>query len=135
MEDNLNFFSKWKTSSNKEKLRGKLECGSARVFSSLIHSVAIVPCAVLMKAPLAHTRGASYAHKKKNPKKDPTGGLGVNQMFVLPQILFFICDLKLCAKFRNSRTTPSRRKVCGREKKRKQKIITRIVDTSFRCKA
>ena len=61
-------------------------------------------------------------------KNRPSGF--VPQIFVDPKSYFF-CDLKLRAKFQNHRTTPSGRKVCGTEKKRK--IITKIVDTSFRC--
>ena len=34
---------------------------------------------------------------------------------------YFFCDLKLCAKFHNLRTTPSGKKVCGGEKKRKER--------------
>ena len=50
--------------------------------------------------------------------------------FILPPILFF-WELKLCTKFQNPKTTPSGRKVCSGEKK-ERKIITKIVDTSFR---
>ena len=34
---------------------------------------------------------------------------------------YFCCDLKLRAKFHNPRTTPSRRKVCGTEKRKERK--------------
>jgi hypothetical protein len=33
---------------------------------------------------------------------------------------YLFCDLKLCAKFHNPRTTPSGRKVCGTERKKKK---------------
>jgi hypothetical protein len=79
------------------------------VFSSLIHSVAII--AVLMKP---------HAHRKKNNKKCPLRGLGWVPIFVYPKSYFF-CDLKLHAKFHNNSTTPSGRKVCGTERKRKKK--------------
>ena len=78
------------------------------MFSSLIHSVA-TPC--------AGARGASHAHKKQNTKKEPLRGLGgVPHFCFTPNLIF--CDLKLCAKFTNPRTTPSGRKVCGPERKK-----------------
>jgi hypothetical protein len=70
-------------------------------------------------------RTCTHAHKKKNTKKGPPRGVSI---FFLTQILFF-CDLEPHAKFRNPMITPSGRKVFGRENK---KIITNIVDTSFR---
>ena len=50
-------------------------------------------------------------------------------IFVYPKSYFF-CDLELLAKFLNPRTTPSGRKECDPEKKKKEE---KIVDTTFRC--
>ncbi len=49
----------------------------------------------------------------------PIGEGGV-PFFFYPKSYFF-CDLKLCAKFHNPRTTPSGRKVCGTQERRKKK--------------
>jgi hypothetical protein len=55
-------------------------------------------------------------HMKKNIKKGPPRVRGEFQIFVYPKS-YFLCDLKLHAKFHNPRTTPSGRK----EKERKKK--------------
>ena len=73
------------------------------VYSSLIHSVT----------------WASYVHQKKNTPKASRGLGRVPIFFVYPNVIF-CCDLKLCTKFHNPRTTPSGRKVCSGEKKRKK---------------
>ena len=54
------------------------------------------------------------------------------QTFCYPKSYLF-CDIKLCAKFQNPRTTPSGRKVCGPEKKERK--IPNIVDTAARSNA
>ena len=67
--------------------------------------------------------------RKKILKKVPQGARCV---FFYPKSYLF-CDLKPHA---NPTITPSVRKVCGVERKEKErKIITNIVDTSFRCNA
>ena len=89
------------------------------VFSSLIHSVAIVLCSWRPNA------WASHAHKK-NTIKVPHRGLGGGPEYLFYPESYSFCDLKLHAKFHNPRTTLSGRKVCGGEKKKRRIRSTEI---------
>jgi hypothetical protein len=63
--------------------------------------------------------------KKKNTKKGIPSGLGGPNILFYPKA-YSICDLKFHAKYYNPTITPSGRKVCGREKKKREKNNPKI---------
>ena len=74
-----------------------------------------------MKAPHARSRVLLTHTGRKILKNAPQWGYWGGPKFCLYPKSYFFCDLKLCAKFHNPRTTPSGRKVCGTEKKKREK--------------